>query len=139
MTDSGSSQLAKVVFAALVVASFAAFAITQHVKHTPTVVQRFMMTPNFSPTGHHKLERISFRIKQDDEVTVTIVDASGEDIATLAHDLPLPRYTQLSLRWNGRRGPTERGPLAPRGEYRVRVGLRRQHRAVLSPRSFELR
>jgi hypothetical protein len=71
------------------------------------------------------------------------------------------RYKQFSLRWNGRRGqphgytilhvpsrvlpngltsvlPDNRGPLAPPGEYRVRVNLRRQHRTVLSPRSFTL-
>lgn len=130
---------AKVVFAVLVLASFAAFGITQHLKHTPTAVQRFMMTPNFSPTGRHRQERISFRIRQNDEVTVSIVDANLENVATLAHDLPLARYTQLSLRWNGRRGPTAHGRMAPKGEYRVQVSLRRQHHVVLSPRSFELR
>ncbi|HEY7952467.1 MAG TPA: hypothetical protein VID70_05715 [Solirubrobacteraceae bacterium] len=136
---SAPEPLARAVFGVLVLASFAAFGITQHLKHTPTAVQRFMMTPNFSPTGHHKQERISFLIKQNDEVTVSIVDADGEDVATLVNDLPLARYTKLSLRWNGRRGPTAHGRMAPRGEYRVRVSLRRQHRAVLSPRSFVLR
>jgi len=34
------------VFARLVVASFAAFFVTQRLKHTPTVVQRFQHSPN---------------------------------------------------------------------------------------------
>ena len=155
MTD--TDRLARAVFTVLVLASFAAFFVTQRLKHTPTVVQRFMLTPYFSPTptGRHKQERISFRIKEDDAVTVTIIDSAGEDVATLAHDRPLARYTQLSLSWNGRRGanggrgPRRSGPLAgtsgsptgppaPAGEYRVRVSLRRQRRSVLSSRSFTL-
>jgi hypothetical protein len=147
-----------VVFALLVAACFAAFFVTQRLKHTPTLVQRFELTPFFSPTpaGHVKLEAISFKLAHPDEVTVTIVDATGSDVATLVRDRFLTRYKQLSLRWNGRVGvargftllgtaagrfvlvPSNRGRLAPAGEYRVRVSLRRQRRAVLSPRSFTL-
>jgi hypothetical protein len=131
---------ARIVFALLVVASFAAFFATQRLKHTPTVVQRFMLTPYFSPTptGRHKRERISFRIKQSDEVTATIIDSSGSDVATLVRERPLARYTQLSLSWNGHRGLAGSGPPAPAGEYRVRVSLRRQKRSVLSPHGFTL-
>ncbi|HST56276.1 MAG TPA: hypothetical protein VLJ42_10365 [Solirubrobacteraceae bacterium] len=133
--------LAPVVFAALVLASFAAFFVTQRLKHTPTVVQRFMLAPYFAPIprGANKLERISFRIKQADAVTVTVINAAGASVATLAHSRPLARYTQLSLRWNGRAGtPTHPGAPAPAGEYRVRVTLHHQHRSVLSPHTFKL-
>jgi hypothetical protein len=156
LSDTGVSQLARIVFAALVLACFAAFAITQHLKHTPTVVQNFKMTGHFAPRtrGRHALEHLSFRIAHSDEVTVTIEDASGNIVATLLRERPLARYTQLSLVWDGRRGPTSapsgdgtpRNPLLPRdhgqlagaGEYRVRVSLREQHRTVQSPRSFQL-
>jgi hypothetical protein len=147
-----------VVFAVLVAACFAAFFLTQHLKHTPTAVQLFKLTPRFSPTpsGHIKAERISFRLAQNDDVTVTVLDSSGTRVATLLRDHPVQRYKQLSLRWSGRRGaahgyalrarangaaalePRLRGRRAPAGEYRVRVSLRRQHRSVLSPRSFTL-
>jgi hypothetical protein len=68
----------------------------------------------------------------------------------------VPRYKQLSLRWNGRRGtaravrtrttpggriylvPQTRGRPAPAGEYRVRLTLSGQSNPVLSPRSFTL-
>jgi hypothetical protein len=149
---------AQVVFAVLVLACFAAFFLTQRLKHTPTVVQRFMLTPRFSPAtpGPLEQERISFKLAKADAATVTIIDAQGNVVATLVRDRRLPRYKQFSLRWNGRRGsarrysviatshghtiliPATEGALAPPGEYRVRVSLREQARSVLSPRSFTL-
>jgi hypothetical protein len=150
----GPERPARIVFAALVLASFAAFFITQRLKHTPTVVQRFQLTPFFSPTptGHHKQERISFKIKQNDEVTVTVLDASEKEVATLVRSRPLKRYTQLALLWNGREGPNtsaseapgllvmsyNHGPPAPAGEYHVRVSLHHQARSVTSPKGFKL-
>jgi hypothetical protein len=158
-SQAGSSSahlLAQIVFAAVVVASFAAFAITQRLKHTPTLVQHFKRTPYFSPTpsGHHKQERVSLLIDRTDHVTVRILDASKRNVATLVKGLLLRRYRQLSLRWNGREGSgfstvlpssrellieaAERGPPAPAGEYYVRVELLSQKHVVESPWSFKL-
>jgi len=153
-----AERAARAVFAVLVVACFAAFFITQRLKHTPTAVQMFKLTPRFSPTpaGHIKEERISFRLARADEVTVTVENSAGSEVATLVRDQPLTRYKQFSLRWDGRTGvarsyrvvvaadghaslePANDGPLAPAGEYRVRVSLREQHRSVQSPSSFTL-
>ena len=85
------------------------------------------------------------------------MNSAGGEVATLTHEAPVPRYKQFSLRWNGRLGPphgyallvsgkhgrvsllpANLGPLAPAGDYRVRVSLHRERRAVLSPRSFTL-
>lgn len=157
-TRSDADRSAQIVFALLVLACFAAFFVTQRLKHTPTAVQRFELTPRFSPTpaGHIKQERISFKLAQADEVTVTIVDAAGNTVATLVRDRPVVRYKQFSLAWNGREGtahgytlsytpdgaaivnPLNDGKLAPEAEYRVRVALRREHRDVLAPSSFTL-
>jgi len=152
--------LATAVFALLVAACFGAFFLTQRLKHTPTAVQRFERTPTFSPrsaTGERREEHISFKLARADSVTVSIVDSNLNVVATLVRSYPLPRYKQFSLRWNGRRGaarsyrtvisenghrsllPQTAGPLAPPGEYRVRVELERQGREVLSPWSFTLR
>ena len=133
----GTDRLARAVFVLLVAACFAAFFLTQRLKHTPTAVQAFKLTPFFSPTpaGHIKQERISFKIARSDEVTVTIVDSAGADVATLVRRLAVVGYKPLSLRWNGH---LNRGRLAPAGEYRLRVILRRRHRSILSPRSFTL-
>jgi len=94
------------VFALLVLACFAAFFLTQRLKHTPTAVQRFQLTKSFSPTpsGRLKQERISFKLAQADGVTVSIIDAKGDVVATLVRDYRVPRYKQFSLRWNGHRG-----------------------------------
>jgi hypothetical protein len=153
-----ADPLARTVFAVLVLACVAAFFVTQRLKHTPTAVQRFERTPRFSPypDGRHKLEQISFKLAHADSVTVEIVDSKGDVTATLVRNYPVARYKQFSLRWNGRRGTVRRysqthtpagrvvlvahnrGHLAPPGEYRVRVSLRRAHRSLLSPWSFTL-
>jgi hypothetical protein len=153
-----ADPLVRIVFALLVVACFAAFFLTQRLKHTPTAVQSFERTPTFSPAAPPPLglEQISFKLAQADKVTVAIIDSRGNVVATLVRDHPVARYKQFSLRWNGRRGtarrystqrtphgrailvPINQGALAPPGEYRVRVSLRQQGRTVLSPWSFTL-
>jgi hypothetical protein len=151
-------RLARVVFALLVVGCFAALLITQRLKHTPTLVQEFKLTNALAPSssGAIKEEHIAFKLAKADDVTVTIESTSGETVATLVRDLPVGRYKALSLRWNGHRGtahgyrvllrldgyktlvPSNRGALAPPGEYSVRVYLRREGRSVPSTRTFKL-
>lgn len=151
-------RLARVVFALLVLGCFAAFVVTQRLKHTPTAVQEFRLANALLPESDRtdKLEAISFKLAKADEVTVTIENSAGDQVATLVRDLPVARYKKLSLRWNGRRGTahgytvitnlhghksllaTIHGPVAPAGEYRVRVSLRSQGRAFSSPRDFTL-
>jgi hypothetical protein len=132
-----ADPLARVVFALLVIACFGAFFVTQRLKHTPTAVQRFKLTPVCSPTpsGHIKEEQISFKLAKADEITVTIENSAGATVATLASNRPVPRYKQFKLRWNG---VTADGSPAPAGEYRVRVNLREQHRTVFSPHNLKL-
>ena len=153
-----TEALAAIVFTLLVLACFAAFFLTQRLKHTPTVVQRFELTPNFTPgaPGPNAQEAISFKLAHADEVTVAIIDSKGDVVATLVRDFPVARYKQFSLRWNGRMGsahgyrltytshghpvlsPTTFGRRAAPGEYRVEVMLREQARTVRSPSSFTL-
>jgi hypothetical protein len=137
MTDRGSQGLARAVFALLVIATAAAFFVTQRLKHAPTVVQQVGVYPFLSPLSinHHLSAKLSFRIKRADDVTVTIVDRSGEDVATLARDHPLAPYTQWSLRWRGR---TDAGRIAPDGVYRIRVRLRREGRSALLAKTITL-
>jgi hypothetical protein len=149
-------RLARVVFAVLVVGCFVAFAVTQRLKHTPTVVQNFEQTPAFYPTRaaaatcrgrvrpalvgvSRRIEYVSFKPSQAVAVTVAVVNAAGGEEARLVRDLPVERYKQVSLCWNGRRGPRERGGLAPPGEYRLRVELRGRGLPVYAPESFALR
>jgi hypothetical protein len=174
------------VFAALVVATCAGLFLAQRLKHTPTSVHSFRLSPaTFSPARNERptvtrgilkattpgVEELSFQTDGAHEVTpvtVTIVNASGETVATVVRELPWKRYLRLCLAWNGRRGaghvagrpdtapaadggavgaavcdlsPTlalPHGPLAPAGDYRVRVSLRDAGHAVLSPSAFAL-
>jgi hypothetical protein len=145
-----------VVFAALVVACFVAFVLTQRLKHTPTPVQSFEMDEAFRPArtpaascrgkvpkrlvnASERVEYLSFKLTQADAVTVEIVDSARRDVATIVRDLPAERYKQLSLCWNGQRGPTESGGLAPPGEYRLKVRLHSQQLTRYSPLGFTLR
>jgi len=150
--------LATGVFAGLVLACLVAFFVTQRLKHSPTAVQKFSLTPYFSPSprGHLKQEQISFKLEHAERVTVAIIDVRGDTVATLVRAYPAPRYKTVSLRWNGRRGtarsfavlttpaghpylvPRNTGRRAPGGEYRVRLSLSRQSAPVLSPHSFIL-
>jgi hypothetical protein len=151
-------RASRATFALLVVACFAAFFVTQRLKHTPTVVQRFQMSRSFQPgqPGEYNEERLSFRLQHTEKATVSIENADGVEIATLVRDRRLERYKQFSLRWNGRLGvarsftiqtapdghrtliPHNTGPLAHAGEYRVRVYLPESNRSVQSPRTFTL-
>jgi hypothetical protein len=148
----------RATFGLLVVACFAAFFVTQRLKHTPTVVQRFEMTGRFQPAsaGLHSEERISFRLAHTERATVTIESSDGDQVATLVRNRRLQRYKQFSLRWNGHTGvarsytvvtapdghrtyiPHNTGRRAPAGEYHVRVFLPDSNRTVVSPRSFLL-
>ncbi len=154
-----SDRPGQIVFGLLVVACFAAFFVTQRLKHTPTAVQEFRIGSSFAPglAGTAGQERISFKSAKPDEATVTIVNSAGDRVATLVSGQPVQRYKQVYLRWNGRRGEAHgytvlrsphglpillannTGAVAPAGEYRVQVSLRDQHKTVLSPESFTLR
>lgn len=154
--ETGQAQrLARVVFAVLVVGCFAAFVATQRLKHTPTPVQEFKMDEAFHPTrvpaaacrgrvpaslvnSSVRVEYLAFKIAQADAVTVEIVDSANDRVATIVRDLPVARYKPLSLCWNGQLGPTERGGLAPAGEYRLLVHLHNQDLTRYSTRSFRL-
>ena len=130
-------MIAGIAFAALVVATFAAFFITQRLKREPGVLGQVRATPFFSPNqdGRFDRARIGFLLKEPDDVTVTVEDHDGQPIRRLARNQPLDAYTQLRLAWDGR---DDEGAKAPDGTYRVRVGLRRQGRSVVLPRNIEL-
>jgi hypothetical protein len=156
MRERGTERLAAAVFAVLVLAAFAAFAVTQRLKHTPTTVQNFEMDTAFYPAARpaarcrgrvpvglvnasRRVEYVSFKLAQTGTVTVAVVNAAGGEEARLVHDLPVERYKQVSLCWNGQRGPRQRGGRAPLGEYRLRVSVRGRELPVYSPEDFALR
>ena len=148
------SRLSAAIFAFLVVACIAAFFVTQRLKHTPTLVQAFKMTPAFTPSldvtsvchrplersevlRNHHLEYISFRTSSSMRIVVSVT-SEGKDVATLAHDVTTKRYRRLSLCWNGHIGVHQTGALAPPGHYGIVVTMRGTDRRIPAPRDFAL-
>jgi flagellar hook assembly protein FlgD len=129
------TRLAVGLFCLLVAATFAAFFVTQRIKRTPPAVQAVhRSTPVISPNGDGVRDevRYAFKLKEDDDVTVAIVDADGDEVRRLATSEPANAYRQMRVGWDGR---NDEGRVAPDGLYRLRVALRRAGRAVLVPRA----
>src|SRR5215218_2012494 len=128
-----SPRAAAVVFAALVLATVAAFAYAQRLKRDPLVLDRvsFVGAPrgeketprhSFTPNGdcRHDLMRIRFRTTISDQGMVQVIKPGGRVVFTLARDEFLKRYTFHTYYWDGRqRG----GGTAPPGRYKLRVKL----------------
>ncbi|HEV2815335.1 MAG TPA: N,N-dimethylformamidase beta subunit family domain-containing protein [Solirubrobacteraceae bacterium] len=131
------TRLAGGVFAALVVATFAAFLVAQRLKNEPSVVQRIMGATVFSPNQDSRFDRmrISFTLSEDDEVRATVIDDEGDPVATVAEDLSITKWRQARVAWDG---ITDDGERAPDGRYRVRLTLERQGRTVTLRRSVLL-
>src|SRR6188474_1473148 len=128
------ARIAIAVFALLVVATVGAFFVTTRLKRSAPVVNSITFARYLSPNGDGRRDYvdIAFRTKHSDEVTVSVVDDEGDEAATLLQDVELSRGLHR-VRWDGR---LTSGAVAPDGEYRLRVGLRRQGRTITSPRKL---
>ncbi len=131
------TRLAAGVFAALVVATFAAFLVAQRLKSEPSVVQRVMGARVFSPNqdGRFDRMRVSFTLSESDRVRATVIDEEGDYVATLDDDLDVTKWRQERVVWDGR---AEDGRRAPDGRYRVRLTLSRQGLTTTLRRSVRL-
>ena len=115
------TRLARIVFLALVAATFGAFFVAQRLKGaTPVVGVRGALF--FSPNGDGRKDvtNLVLRMKQSDVVTVDMIDVAGEPVRRLATERRVNPSTVLRLRWDGR---TDSGARAPDGLYRVRASL----------------
>ena len=125
------------VFAGLVVATFAAFFVTTRLKRAAPVVEQVTFRRSFSPNGDGRFDvaLFAFRLRRADDVTVSVVTRDGDEVLTLAEDVPLARGRRHRFRWDGHNSA---GRIAPDGEYHLRVGLRHQGRTVTSSRKLFL-
>ena len=120
---------ARLAFAALVVATVAAFFVTQKLKSSPPLVVRPHLSVVFSPDPDARVRKakISFWIVNGDDVSVSIVDREGRIVRRLLDGFPLRERVRITRWWNGR---TDAGAVAPDGRYRVRVALIHQGRTI---------
>jgi hypothetical protein len=135
------ANAAALVFALLVLATVAAFALAQRVKRDPLVLDRVhytaVRTKAKTPRGCRAIRvRIRFRVTRSDDATVQIVKPAGHLVATLAEEQFLKRYHFFTFYWDGR---NRAGDFAPPGRYKMQVELLGQERKLVPPGTIELR
>jgi hypothetical protein len=118
--------------AALLVATSAAFVVTEKLKLTrnPIVGPR-VENKIFSPVCDCATDTasITFRLRNPDRVTVDVIDSRGHVVRQLARRSPQGRQA-VSYVWNGR---DEAGDVVAEGSFRPRVHLDRARRTIVMP------
>jgi flagellar hook assembly protein FlgD len=131
------SRLTVGVFAALVIATFGAFFVAQRLKNAPPILGEIGVRGVFSPNGDGRFDvtRVTFRVKETDDVSVAVLDADGDEVRELLSGRHVTEGTLVRLKWDGR---TDDGARAPDGRYRYRITLQHEGRSVVLARSVRL-
>jgi hypothetical protein len=118
--------LTTVTLLGLLVATAAAFAITEHLKLIRAPIYGTLVSKVFSPICHCSTSTaaVRFRLRHPDQVTVTIVDSDHHRVATIASSFHMKARHAHSFPWDGR---TSAGTLAPDGVYYPWVHLDHAH------------
>ena len=126
--------LTTVTLLGLLVATAAAFAITEHLKLKKSPLYAVQVSAGAAPPLHRpqpvvfspvchcttNVARIGIRLRHPDRVKVTIVDSAGHTVATRGSDGLLGARTAQHFVWDGR---TDSGALVPDGIYYPWVNL----------------
>jgi hypothetical protein len=120
----------------LLIATAAAFAVTERLKLTKSPITSTIVSKVLSPTcgcatGKAK---ISFKLRRGDVIDVTVDGPGATPVRQLAVAERLPAGHVVFL-WNGL---TDTGARAPDGVYRVQIHLVHQHRTILLPNKILL-
>ncbi len=128
--------LSTVVLLGLLVATAAAFAITEHLKLVRSPVYGTLVSKTLSPVCGCARGKATIRIKlrRGDDVTLTILDRQRRVVRTLADGRYLPRGPAVFV-WNGL---TDAGTRAPDGVYQPQIHLARQHWTIPFPNRIVL-
>jgi FlgD Ig-like domain len=123
--------LVRGVFALLVLATIAAFFVTQQLKSEFPLVIRFAAGPPlFSPNGDDLRDStvVGFDLSEPAEVTFAITDGEGDEVRRIVDERRLAGDRKYRFRWNGR---DDDGRVVPDGIYRMRV-VRRDESWVIN-------
>ena len=128
--------LSTAVLVGLLIATAAAFAITERLKLVKSPVYGTLVSKRISPTCGCARGKatISVKLRRGDHVTVTIRDPRGAVVDTLAADEYVPPGRAV-FTWNGR---TEADTRAQDGAYQPEIHFARQHRTILLPNRIVL-
>jgi hypothetical protein len=119
------------LIAALLVATSAAFVVTEQLKLTRNPIVAPRVDKLFSPVCDCATDTasITFRLRKADRVTVDVIDSQGNLVRELARRRPQGRGA-VSYVWDGRDGE---GHVVAEGSYRPRVHLDRARRTIVMP------
>jgi hypothetical protein len=131
------NRLTAGVFAVLVLATFGAFFVAQRLKNAPPVLSRLTVFPYFSPNrdGRFDVARVSFKVRKTDDVSVAVLDSSGDEVRELMGSRRVASSELVRLKWDGR---TDDGARARDGRYRYRITLQHEGRSVVPATSVRL-
>ena len=122
----------------LLVATAAAFAITERLKLTKSPIYGTVVGPKagFSPKCGcaRSHANVKVRLRHADTVTVTVIDSRRREVALLAVEEAF-RRGEAKFRWDGKQPD---GEIAPDGAYRVKIHLARQHQTIVLPNVIRL-
>jgi hypothetical protein len=128
--------LTTVTLVGLLIATAAAFAITERLKLVKSPITGTHISKVLSPTCGCARGKatISVKLRRPDTVTVEILDAKLRSVRLVVGSRPVRRGRNV-FRWDGR---TNLGERARDGTYRVQIHLDRQHRTILFPNRISL-
>jgi hypothetical protein len=120
----------------ILAATAAAFVVTEDLKLEPDPIARPRIDRTFSPVCRceQQTARIAFRLREEDDLTLTIADENGREIRTLLRDAHF-RPGDHQFGWDGR---DQQGRPVPEGVYRARVELGRLGRVIEFPRGIKV-
>jgi hypothetical protein len=127
--------LTTAILVGLLVATAAAFAVTERLKLTKSAIYGTHVSKVFSPTCGCARGRanVHVRLRRADTVTVTILDARKQPVSVIAAE-PLPRGP-ITFPWTGL---TDAGTRARDGTYYAELHLAGQHQTIVLPNRIQL-
>jgi hypothetical protein len=122
--------LTTVTLLGLLVATAAAFAITEHLKLIKSPLFGPKVSKVLSPVCDcaQRTATIAIELRHPDRVTVTIVDSAGHKVDTIASGVRLAAHLSHPFVWDGL---TQDGTEAPDGVYRPEIHLAEARRTFL--------
>jgi hypothetical protein len=120
----------------LLVATAAAFAVTENLKLTKSPITRTRVSKELSPVCRcdKRAARIAFSLRKRDSLTLTIVDSGRHEIERVADSVDARRGSNVFV-W---KGFTSEGKRARDGVYYAKVHLANAHRTILLPNPIVL-
>ena len=128
----------RAVFALLVLATIAAFFVTQQLKSEFPLVLRFAVKPKqISPNGDHyrDVTQVGFDLSRPAKVSFSILDSEGNEVRRLVESRQLAGDSHNRFVWNGR---NDDGDIVPDGIYRMRVLRRDEGRVIDSVKEIRV-